>query len=501
MKNKFLLQFFFFLALLCGMFVYLKVFEVLKKRPESTHVWAQCDRASVARNYAEESMNFFLPRVNETHEHTGITGLEFPFMNYSAAVCYKLFGFNELWYRLLMLIVFSSGAMAAFLMAEKFLKNLLLSASITMAWLLSPILLFYVPNFIPDTASLGFILLAWYFFFQHIQSSGNKNLTAFFITSTLSCLIKITSSISLLVMLCLVIIDQLKLLDKTKSHIIPRKKQLTISIILSFIMVAAWYKYAGWISDKYKMHVFLMSPNRVHNMEEFHIVLKSIKDLWFPFYYHSYVYKAMLWSGIVLLTLSFKANRLLLFATLGLWIGNASFVYFMLGQFRYHDYYIITLLPGVLFLFISAADSIKQLRPYKWIPHLLSLPFIFLIFHSAKYSRDHLEYRYNKDGWLYGTNKFSTLYSIEPYLRSIGVERMDKVVSLYDESPNISLYLMNVKGWRNQTEDSDENIIQNIKSGASYLIVNDSTALSREKLQPYFKNKIGQYKNVSVFKL
>ena len=62
-------------------FNFLRFEENLLKRPRSIHAWAQCMRASVAKNYAEESMNFFLPRLHNTLGGEGITGLEFPFVN------------------------------------------------------------------------------------------------------------------------------------------------------------------------------------------------------------------------------------------------------------------------------------------------------------------------------------------------------------------------------------------------------------------------------------
>ena len=72
-------------------FNFLNFNENLSTRPRSVHAWAQCMRASVAKNYAEESMNFFLPRLHNTLGGEGITGLEFPFVNYSVAILYKLF--------------------------------------------------------------------------------------------------------------------------------------------------------------------------------------------------------------------------------------------------------------------------------------------------------------------------------------------------------------------------------------------------------------------------
>jgi hypothetical protein len=86
-------------------------------------MWAMCDRASVARNYAQESMNFFEPRVNETKEGEGITGLEFPIINYGAATLYKVFGFHEFLYRGLMLLVYLAGLFYAFLITGFFLKS------------------------------------------------------------------------------------------------------------------------------------------------------------------------------------------------------------------------------------------------------------------------------------------------------------------------------------------------------------------------------------------
>ncbi len=81
-----------FLIAAVFVFKFLEFDENLAKRPRSIHSWAQCMRASIAKNYAEESMNFFLPRLHNTLGGEGITGLEFPFINYSVAILYKLFG-------------------------------------------------------------------------------------------------------------------------------------------------------------------------------------------------------------------------------------------------------------------------------------------------------------------------------------------------------------------------------------------------------------------------
>src|SRR6185312_8002295 len=94
--------------------------------------------------------------------------------------------------------------------------------------------------------------------------------------------------------------------------------------------------------------------------------------------------------------------------------------------------------------------------------------------------------------------------TVTPYLRSIGISRNDTVISIPDGSPNISLYLMDVKGHSDygyaQFKDS-ERIKNFIDSGAHYLIISDSAILKSNLLKPYLKNKIGAYKNIAIYDL
>jgi hypothetical protein len=114
--------------------------------------------------------------------------------------------------------------------------------------------------------------------------------------------------------------------------------------------------------------------------------------------------------------------------------------------------------------------------------------------------RDYYEwYHYNYK------NTFLSLEDIEPHLLAMGVQAKDKVISIPDQSINISLYLMNRKGFTDFGLDcikADEKIEKFKQIGAKYLIINDTTIIAKSpELQPYIKNKIGNYKNVFVYKL
>ena len=156
-----------FLFVCCWIFVSI-LFQFHKTafyQPVSVHQGAQADRASIAYNFYKTEMNIFLPRVMETGTFDGITPSEFPLVSYVAAIFYKIFGFNDFWYRFTVWSFMGLGLWAAFnilitLGLEKY-KSLIL----VFCWYFSTVLCYYTNNFLPDVVSLSFILLAlWQWF-------------------------------------------------------------------------------------------------------------------------------------------------------------------------------------------------------------------------------------------------------------------------------------------------------------------------------------------------
>ena len=91
---------------------------------------------------------------------------------------------------------------------------------------------------------------------------------------------------------------------------------------------------------------------------------------------------------------------------------------------------------------------------------------------------------------------------IPPYLRSLGIKKEDEVISLSDVSINVSLYLMNQKGWTNYGISNDTVMIgKAIILGAKYLMLDKKEAGMKKNIDSYLRNKIGQFKSVEIFKL
>jgi hypothetical protein len=99
---------------------------------------------------------------------------------------------------------------------------------------------------------------------------------------------------------------------------------------------------------------------------------------------------------------------------------------------------------------------------------------------------------------------YGALETIKPYLLSVGIKPEDKIISMPDQSINITLYLMDRKGFSNFGYDDlqgDARIKTFIDAGAKFLIINDAKLLEEEYLKPYLKNKIGEYKNITIYNL
>lgn len=489
-----------FFLLLLILFFYLKIDDYLNLRPISDHTWAQCDRASVARNYAQESMNFFLPRVNYTAGGTGISGLEFPAINYFVAILYKLFGFNEFFYRATMLSVITAGIIAMMNVIKLYLKETISSALIVICVYLSPVLTYYSPNFLPDAAGLGLILVSWFYFFRSIEVPSTKYFLLFGITAALASLIKITCLISILTIISVSIIN-LILSDKNKFF---SKKHSVNFIILSTLILCltfGWYIYAKYLNETYKSWIFLMATNPP---QTYHELLFDLKLMWFRFskVYHTTGFYIIFIVSFLLMLLNLRdVNKLLLTILAFLYIGSAAFTILMVRQFINHEYYIIALFPVFFFQLLVTAEAIKKYNKIKLIRYTLMVTLLTTLVTSAITTRKFLKGRFSTSGAVNsGTDSYLDYHEIEPYLRSLGIKYDQEVLSYFDQSPNVTLYLMNQKGWSIPLGKNESSLEAVLKIKADYIIFNERFS-NETKLPKYIQDqKIGQYKSIVIYR-
>lgn len=481
---------------------YIHIYDALPKRPQAIHIWAQADRACVARNYAQGDMDFFKPKVNFTKENDGLTGMEFPFMNYMAAICYRIFGFNEFWYRFLMFLVVSAGVFAAFAFSKSLIGNSALAICMVLLWFLSPTLDYYAPNFIPDAGSIGFILIAWLFYFRYSNNRKGFNLILFALFAALASLIKITSLISVITIL---IVSFAEWLNANKNHNLSlrRKSLLLISTcIIIIIPVILWYKYAEKLNNINNEGIFTLGFHPVKSFAEF----KEISV--FIYYTRLFGYYSKLFFMLLFILTAYilfyikKADNKLLYITILLYLGDLIFLLLMYKQFQDHDYYVITLLVAPLFQLITAGKILAKNFTNRKHEIVVIIILAICVFYSARFSRGNYYYRYyvenNDKNWDY-----TRFYGMDNYLKEIGIKKDDKAIVIYDESFDISLYFMNLKGWtmwrgENETKSLDDAIKHKVK----YIILRNPEFLQKHMdYQKYFNHLITNYNGIGVYSL
>ncbi len=470
-----------FLIFLFWFYYYVGIYDFIHVRPSSIHSSAQCQRASIALNYYEVDMNFFQPRLQKFTDGGGVTGVEFPIIYYLDAMAYKLFGFNEAIARSISLTIVSLGLFFFFLLARKQLQSTAMAIAMVGSAAFSPVLLFYSPNFMPDAPSMALVLMAWYHFFQFLQKQKKKYLVYFYLCSGLATLIKVVALISPIALLCVVIVDKLGFFKGSASRPqFPRLLHLILGTVVVIAIVMAWYLYAEYLVWVHQNETFSMRPIP-GEPGTFKQLVEYLKGVWL-FQYYAYESYMLMISAILVMVIFYRyVSRLLFAITLFLFLGNVCFVYLFLNQFIHHDYYIISILPLIFFLFLILADTLIRFAN----THLkvLKLVFLIVLFFNMKEAvlncRLNYEYRYSNKIY-YGTADHRPYFDLEKRLREVGIKRSELTISGFDDTFCSTLYLMNQIGWPIHTWENTREILDMLEHPKSkYLVMNDSARFNK----------------------
>lgn len=499
-----LLSVFIFIVALNCLYSYVGIYKFIEKRPCSIHISAQTSRASIALNYYENNMNFFTPQQQKTLDGKGYTGLEFPVIYYMGAICYKLFGFNEMYPRLISLVILSLGLLMFYLLSLQYSKSKFLSLGIVVGVAVSPVLMFYSANFMPDPPSLGLILTAWFFFFKYLKTNTRKHLNLFVVFGTLAVLLKVTAAICFVIVFILMLLDNFKFFRQYgKEYLFPEKKKLSLRMLLGLLLVVLWYKGSALYTSYQGGETFMMSVNMYENWEGLLNVLSYMRDLWLNHYYsyESYVLLACVTGSVIL---GFKLVDRLLFTITFLYIGGCLCYFILfLNQFIFHDYYVIMMFPALFFLFLCFADifgKISERYFYPVIPVFLVV-LIFNLKESVEKTRISF-YERNSSDIFYWTGDYRAYEDLEPKLRKLGIKREDRVVNGYDETDCAGLYLMNQLGINfgpGTSQRALDSCMQH--KNAKYLVLNDSAKFRKDFGYNIPEKVIATHRGLIIYKL
>ena len=163
-------------------------------------------------------------------------------------------------------------------------------------------------------------------------------------------------------------------------------------------------------------------------------------------------------------------------------LGVGGFVLLQYDTLHDHDYYVINLLVVMVWPLLSFLVMLHQRYPQLYRNWILKGLFLLFVGTNITHARGYLASRY--DGSSYN-NRLPHLEALAPKLKSLGIAQNDLVFCIPDESPNITLQILNRSGWTVYGNGSTERIQNHIDEGAKWLIVHAELTEIYHQFAPY----------------
>ena len=540
-----------FLALLGAMAFLYGYQHIFFMRPCSVHQWRQSDCLSITYNYYTEGMHFFSPAVN----WCGVDGTgksctsECPLLYYLMACLWQIFGYHESIYRIVDTLIAFSGLYFLFRLTKEILQDGAWSVIVALLLFTSPIFTYYANNFTTDVPALSMALIAWYFFYKFYKEGSNRYFYKWLLFCALAGLTKISALISFVPVFLIFPIEALGLYRfKEEGKIFAKPRSQLLSLAGLVVIIFAWTCYAIGYNNLHFSRIFSTQTYPIWTLsgKDFHYILRVLYNSQLAAFISAPVFLLLLSLFLCLILVRKQVHKLLFIICCSVFAG--CFIYLLLW-FRVldvHDYYLINLLIFIPFVLITFLHYLKKNQPAIFQSDAVKIIAGVVFVCNVYYCSVQMRLRYYPEASLAGSfvvdvgtqsywagvhkdynNHFKALETITPYLRTLGLKRTDKVISLPDPSINISLYLMDQKGYTGYDivhawpEDMLEQVNKKYfypfaigngdkraqvrrfidSGGVKYLVVNDSALLDSNWIKPFVARRLGQYKNVSIFDL
>ena len=507
-----------FILALTAVSYYYGYHEIVFKRPQSVHKWRQSDCASIALNYYQDGMDFFRPETHNLTSDGGTSGKacpsELPLLYYTVAILYKVFGVHEWIFRALNTLLFFIGLFYLFKLFKYLLNDGFWAISLCILFFTSPVLVFYGNNFLSNSSSLAFSIVGWYYFMRFYFERNRKWFTVSLLFFLFAATFKVTALFSLVAIGGIYLTEVLGFSRFRKNEVLfdrPFRKFLLFAGIL--IVVSAWILYARNYNQKHECFYFSTTIFPIWELDKAKImeVVNNIRKMWLIQYFHPSVLLFFL-TALLFVFLDYRKN--LKWLNFILMILGAEMIVYVLLQFmtfRDHDYYTIDMYIFPVLLLVAAFYILKTSYTKIFDSYITRSVFLVFVLFNICHAHKITNERYY--GWMNNSGILNDTYTVTASLREMGVSAQDTVISIPDVS-NVSLYLMNQKGWTEYTDmrfnrgepmhynRDSAGIQKSIDNGAKYMIIDGIDQLyEKPYLQRFATNLKGRYNDILVFDL
>jgi 4-amino-4-deoxy-L-arabinose transferase-like glycosyltransferase len=489
--------------------------RILFYKPVGIHQWRNSVTAAFPLNiYMEGDPLKTKTNALWADEYTSdVSIVEFPIVYYMVSMLYKVFGPHDFLFRLVNLLIGYLGLFALFKTVFLILKNRYYALFVSLIVFTSPIYAFYINNFIPDAVSLSVALIGVYFFFKFYYFKKDRDWYYSMLFLALAGLIK-TPSLIFYFALGFLLLLAFILKKSGKFKELPTDPKYLLSYFSVFIVLVGWYAYAKIYTDIHSGSASAVEirPIWILSRDTIQITLERMKVRFFKGTYHSYIL-LFFTAFLFILNLLFykKYKRIFTLLSLLSFIGSASFTIVFFRSMRNHDYYQINNLIFIVFVFLTFFEMIRinfpRLFKSKFLHAFLGVAIVFLLIDC----RDYMRFRYSSDDFHFAaTNKMIEMYgNITPHLREMGISRYDTFYCSPDASINISLYLLDQKGFTDFMGGEKMLFSEKFKfmqsKGLQYVIIGDTLEFSKLNKIPFHKvdfgTQIAQFGETRVYRV
>lgn len=492
--------------------------QIIFNRPQSIHKWRQADCASIALNYYQNGMHFFSPEVNNLTSDGGTSGKcmtsEVPLLYYSSAILYKVFGYHDFLFRLLNTLLFFLGLFYLFKTIHLLSKDTFWSIALTLLIFSSPVLVYYGNNYLSNSTAFAFTLVGWYFFIRFLLEKQQRLFYVSLLIFFCAAMFKVTALFSLFAIAGVYLVEIIKVKRLPEiAGLFTKRRHFIFPVLLIVMLIGAWLMYASHYNSLHNCTYFSTTifPFWDYDQATIFSIINQIYHNWGPQYFHPTVFVILFIALGFILSRSNKTSQLLTWVIIFLLVEEIAYFLLQFWTFRDHDYYTIDMFILAVVILLATIQYLYEKHPALLKSVWIKAAFALFVAFNLYYARTKLIDRYSDK--VNDFRKNEDLYTITPYLRSIGLSSNDTVISIPDYS-HASLYLMNLKGWTEYTEhqfnsgvsysyNADSvSVSESISKGARYMIVNGIGELyAKPYLQSFCTFLKGHYNNVLIFEL
>lgn len=426
-----------------GLFTLVHLFFITLPPLEPASTWRQTDGLMIARNFYERNGNILYPTTDVCGDKTGITGCEFPLINYSIALMSHVFGYHDWFGRLLNVILSAIGVFFFYrTLREQFNRQVAFNASLIM---LASIWFTYSRTNIPDTYAVSLCMIAIFFAIRFLRDGGAVPFILFLLPAMAGCLIRISSA-SLLTVLVIPF-----LYSGNRS----RRVVFTAGSILVLVAVYAWYfVWVPYLNNTYGISgQFFMgmsfSDGLATLMSDIPLTLKRLYET--PLKFSGFI----VFLGGLIYAVMRRERKLLAVFSIPFVVYLIMVVKLAVG-WHIDAYYVMMIVPGMA---LVAGWALTQIRKKSVAIALLA----FIVIEGV-------------------ANQFHVLSIRQPNLQLVQLEQVMDTVSRRDDliacngihaSDPTPMYMAHRRGWVLATTDfTDPGVIANLRAGGcKYILI------------------------------